>query len=225
MKKKYNIVQEVIQQIEVFENENTNKIYSSDLNGFNLWICNKVNNSENKKVEPNWEGKENGRSPESIINTLIVHMNRYPKTYPKSAIHGSVFSTQEEFIYLILLKSFGSMSKMELIKKNIQEKPVGIQIINRLLKNNLITQTDSEIDKRSKIIQITETGLEVLEKQMSKIREATEIVTGNLSYNEKMELISLLNKLNDFHLPIYTKNIDSDELLEKVKSEYLSSKN
>jgi hypothetical protein len=61
--------------------------------------------------------KENGRSPESVISTLLVHMNRYAKTYSKSAIAGSGFNTQEEFIYLINLKAFGSMTKMELIKK------------------------------------------------------------------------------------------------------------
>src|SRR5690606_39709334 len=71
--------------------------------------------------------KDKGRSAESVINTLIVHMNRYAKSYSKSAIYGSDFSTQEEFIFLINLKAFGAMSKMELIKKNIrsEERRVG----------------------------------------------------------------------------------------------------
>src|SRR5690554_5295977 len=93
------------------------------------------------KEEPYWEGKEKGRSPESVINTLIVHMNRYAKSYSKSAIYDSEFSTQEDFIYLINLKAFGAMTKMELIKKNIQEKPVGMQIINRLIENGWVDQT------------------------------------------------------------------------------------
>jgi hypothetical protein len=33
-------------------------------------------------------------------------MNRYAKAYSKSAIHGSEFSTQEDFVYLINLKAF-----------------------------------------------------------------------------------------------------------------------
>jgi hypothetical protein len=55
-----------------------------------------------------------------------------------------------------------------------------------------------------------------LEKQMDKIRQATSIVTGNLLHHEKMELIRLLNKLDDFHQSIYDKNIDTENLLSEV---------
>src|SRR5690606_37831786 len=146
---------------------------------------------------------------ESVINTLIVHMNRYAKSYSKSAIYGSDFSTQEDFIYLINLKAFGSMSKMELIKKNIQDKPTGMKIIDRLIHNGWVKQDDSKIDKRSKVITIVDKGLMVLEQQMSKIRKATSVVTGDLNKNEKMQLIYLLQKLDHFHKPLYDKNSDS----------------
>jgi len=213
---KYSIVKNVIQLLEDFENINDKRqVYSNDIEGFKEWIS--ANFQNNKKiVEPNWEGKEMGRSPESVINTLILHMNRYAKSYSKSAIYGSDFSTQEDFIYLINLKAFGSMSKMDLIKKNVHEKPVGIQIINRLINQNWIEQTDSLIDKRSKVLKITQQGLEALDSQMDKIRQASTIVTGDLTYDEKMELIVLLNKLNEFHRPIYDKNIEVEHLLTEI---------
>ena len=113
--------------------------------------------------EPDWEGKEKGRSPESVINTFIVHMNRYAKTYSKAAIVGSDFSTQEDFIYLINLKAFGEMTKMELIRKNIHDKPAGMQIINRLIRQGWVEQRYSLTDRRSKVINIAEQGINVLE--------------------------------------------------------------
>ena len=64
-----------------------------------------------------------------------------------------------------------------------------------------------------------------MEQQMDKIRQATNIVTGDLSYSEKMELITLLNKLDHFHQPIFSKNINSHELLERVTQEYLVANN
>ncbi len=143
-------------------------------------------------------------------------MNRYAKSYSKSAIFGSDFSTQEDFIYLINLKAFGKMTKMDLIKRNVHEKPGGMQVINRLIAQRWVNQTDSETDKRSKVLSISNKGLEVLKKQMDKIRKATEIVTGDLTHNEKMELIRLLNKLNDFHQQIYDKNIEPEYLLNEV---------
>ncbi len=163
-----------------------------------------------------WEGKVAGRSPESVINTLIVHMNRYAKSYSKAAIQGSAFTTQEEFIYLINLKAFGSMTKMELIKKNVHEKSVGIQIINRLIDRGWVTQIPSLRDKRSKLIELTEIGDEHLSAQMNSIRKATTIVTGTLTKEEKMELIRLLTKLDHFHRDIYHKQLEGEQLLEEA---------
>ncbi|OBW40473.1 HTH-type transcriptional repressor NicR [Chryseobacterium sp. MOF25P] len=216
----YNLAKDVIQLLEQFDSENTNSQYNTDIEGFKTWI----QHHQNKKapVQKNiiWEGKENGRTPESVISTLLVHMNRYAKTYSKSAITGSEFSTQEEFIYLINLKSFGEMSKTELIKKNIQDKPVGNLIITRLIKNEWVKQTDSKTDKRTKIIAITQKGLDALEKQMTNIRNATKVVSGNLTEDEKYELIELLNKLDHFHNPIFGRNIESANLIDTVFREY-----
>lgn len=210
----YILVKDTLDLIQEFNTQNTDTTkYPNDINGFKHWILDSLH-SFTEDEEPDWEGKENGRSPESVINTFIVHMNRYAKRYSKSAIHNSNFTTQEDFIYLINLKAFGAMSKMELIKKNIQDKSVGMQIINRLIQQEWVDQTDSEIDKRSKLLHINEKGLKALDAQMDKIRQATQIVTGNLSYKEKMELIRLLQKLNDFHHPLYFNNIDISELLD-----------
>lgn len=209
--------------LEEFESDNITSSNSNPLTieGFKLWVSAGKNvDHESILDEPYWEGKENGRTAESAITTLIVHLNRYAKTYSKSAIVNSEFSTQEDFIYLINLKAFGEMTKMALIKKNIQDKPVGMLIITRLLRQGLIEQTDSNNDKRSKLIRISERGLIVLEKQMERIRHATNIVAGNLTQKEKMDLIRILNKLDAFHYPIFSRNIHSDELINTVYEEY-----
>lgn len=214
----YRLVKDVIDLVQEFESQNEGSTsYDTSVEGFKNWISTNNNTIVN---EPNWEGKENGRSAESVINTMIVHLNRYAKSYSKSAIFGSNFSTQEDFIYLINLKAFGEMSKMDLIKKNVHEKPVGMQIINRLINQGWIEQRNSKTDKRSKVISISETGLQALENLMEKIRQATSIVTGNLTQNEKMELIRLLNKLDDFHQQIYDRNIDTENLLEEAFKDF-----
>lgn len=217
---KYNTLRDVINLLEEFEAENLKtKKYSDDVEGFKKWTVINYKSEDSAQTEPYWEGKENGRSAESAIATLIVHMNRYGRSYSKSAIFGSDFSTQEDFSYLINLKAFGEMTKMDLIKRNVHEKPTGMQIINRLVAQGWVDQTDSDTDKRSKVLKINSKGLEILDNQMSKIRKATQIVSGDLTHNEKMELIRLLNKLNDFHQPIYAKNIETESLLNEVLNE------
>lgn len=221
----YQLIKDVINLIEKFDTIVDSKIYSNNIEGFKHWIYDIEKENKQEVKEPYWEGKEKGRSPESVINTLVVHMNKFAKTYSKSAIHNSDFSTQEDFIYLINLKAFGEMTKTDLIKKNIQEKPVGMQIINRLIKQGWVQQIDSRTDKRSKIISITEQGSLVLAQNMQKIRQATEIVTGNLTQAEKMQLIVLLQKLEDFHHIIYAKNTETSALLDVAYQQYLDSNN
>ena len=216
----YALILDVIELIDSFHQENNKnslQTYPDNLTGFKQFVAEQFDHGQSTEIEPNWEGKENGRSAESAINTLVVHMNRYAKMYAKSAIHQSNFSTQEEFIFLINLKTFGAMSKMELIKKNIQDKPVGIQIINRIIKHGWVDQSESQTDKRTKVLQITPKGMAVLDQQMDKIRVASKIVTGKLNQKEKLQLIRLLNKLNDYHQDIYKKNYDIANLLEKVQ--------
>lgn len=209
---KYRLIKELIDLAEVYEQHAAGD-QETNLDDFLVWAA-QQRGVRKDTPEPHWEGKENGRSADSVINTLIVHMNRFAKSYSKSAIWGSAFSSQEDFIYLINLQSFGAMSKMELIKKNVHEKTTGMQIINRLINQGWVQQTTDSKDKRAKLISITEKGLAALAEQMHKIRTATSIVTGNLTYTEKMQLIRLLNKLEDFHLHIYDKNHSPEMLLE-----------
>ncbi len=216
----YALIKDVIQLIEEFDSIADGLDYSKDLKGFRRWIGDSQEES-NFCEEPQWEGKENGRSPESVISTLIVHMNRYAKTYSRSAIHESGISTQEDFIYLINLRAFGAMTKTDLIKKNIHDKPVGMQIINRLVRQGWVQQKDSVEDKRSKIVFITPEGLKILDQSMEKIRQATEVVSGNLLYPEKVRLIKLLQKLENFHHPIYSRNLDPSQLVETAYKQYL----
>lgn len=214
MKKNYDLIRDLISMVESFEKTSSEKS-NQTIDDFVGWI---VRNNDSKRTlrEPDWEGKENNRSPESVISTLLVHMNRYAKSYSKSAMLGSDFTTQEDFIYLINLKAFGRLTKMELIKKNVQEKSVGIQIINRLLKNGWVEQEESDLDKRSTYLFITNKGIEALDAIMEKVRLATTVVAGDLDYDEKMELIRLLTKLNQFHQGIYEGGINPDMLLEEA---------
>lgn len=218
----YKLVKDVISLVEEFEISQDNKT-GLDIEGFKRWVQDGFFEETIPAAEPYWVGKENGRSAESVISTLLVHLNRYAKTYSRSAIFGSEFSTQEDFIYLINLKALGVMSKMELIKKNIHDKPTGMLTINRLISKGWVEQAASQTDKRSRIIAITTKGIEALESQMVKIKQATNIVAGDLSQHEKMELIRLLQKLDEFHQPIYHWNLDSSELLNKANDTLFST--
>lgn len=214
----YQIIKDAIYLIEQFELENSKTTqYPKDIKGFKKWMVNSFKNESSE--QPEWEGKMMGRSAESVVATLVVHMNRYAKNYFRAALLGSDFSSQDDVIYLIVLRFSAPLTKMELIKKNVHDKPAGMQIINRLIAKGWAAQKDSETDKRSKLISITPKGLQALDEVMAQVRQATDIVSGKLTQTEKMQLISILNKLNNFHQEIYDKNYDVAELLENSMRE------
>jgi len=194
----YNLITELVSLVKIYENEV--KDANEDVYSFVQWLIEYLKSQgQHGEIEPEWEGKSKGRSADSIINTSLVHLYRYAKIHAKTAIAGTEFSTPDDFIYLISLTSFGSMSKAALIKLNVHEKSAGIQIVNRLINNGLVEQTLTDTDKRNRIIQITPKGTQLLNESMQNIRQASINVTEPLLYHEKMDLIKLLTKLENFH--------------------------
>jgi DNA-binding MarR family transcriptional regulator len=207
----YDILKTLIDDFKLFEIQNKNN--SFNINDFVGFLSHKYQTIQDDKTV-NWQGKENGRSSDSIINTMIIHLSKYAKNYSKSIIKNTYFSTQDEFIFLINLDIFGEMTKMELIQKNVQDKPSGMLIINRLIEKGWVRQTNSTTDKRSKNISISELGKQELKKLMPNIRKASQIVTANLTETEKLQLIELLQKLEVFHNEIYLYSNEKDNLIE-----------
>ncbi|MFC4210920.1 MarR family winged helix-turn-helix transcriptional regulator [Pedobacter lithocola] len=194
----YGLVNQLIDLVKKYETDVEGP--SDNIIEFQDWLNKHLKSEvEISSPEPQWIGKANGRSADSVINTSLVHLYRYAKMHAKTAIADTSFSTPDEFIYLIGLASGGSMSKTALIKQNIHEKPVGTLIINRLLNKGFIEERLGDGDKRSKIISITSLGNQHLKESMDKIKTASANVTEPLSLTEKMNLIDLLLKLEDFH--------------------------
>lgn len=194
----YKLIADLIEMVRMYDEQRVAD--EPNLPQFASWLHHYANkNDENPVREPDWAGKANGRSADSVINTTLVHLYRYAKIQAKSAIIDTPFSTPDDFIYLISLTSFGSMSKTALIKLNVHEKSAGMQIINRLINNGLVAQEPDDIDKRNRLIHITPAGIELLKNTMQQIKKASSNVTEPLSHQEKMELIRLLTKLEDFH--------------------------
>lgn len=210
----FDLIKSVVELVQQFMEQNEKKaMYSNDLQGLTEWI--NASHKDNSQEEPDWAGKELGRSSDSVINTLLIRMGRYAKTYSRS-IGNSVFSSQDDFIYLISLKTRGAMSKMELIRHNVGEKSSGILIINRLIRNGWAEQTVSKEDKRTKLIKITQKGLDLLEEHMIEIRKASKAVVGNLNHSEQMLLIAILSKLDEFHDSFYRMQMETKDMLDMM---------
>jgi DNA-binding MarR family transcriptional regulator len=137
------------------------------------------------------------------ISILIVLMSHYAKWYIKKVLRDSLLQTPDEFSFLITLMSYDSLSKSELIAKQIMEKTSGTEIINRLVKRGMINETADRNDKRSIQVSITKSGREEIIRILPLMRKVTEIIVGDLSSEEIKTLSYLLKKLDYFHNDIY----------------------
>ncbi len=148
-------------------------------------------------------------SPQNIDIMLckwITAMYRYVKAYSKKAFKDTAVGGIDEFVYLMHLFAEGNMSKTTLFEKNIHEKPTGIQIINRLIQQGFIEQTDHAQDKRSKELSITQKGRGALMEALPPANSISRLAVGVLTDAEKAQLFQLLKKLDDFHQPIFLDN-------------------
>jgi DNA-binding MarR family transcriptional regulator len=147
--------------------------------------------------------KDEYRNSTRDISILIVLMNRYAKWYIKKALIDSLLQTPDEFSFLITLMTYESLTKSELITKQIMEKTSGTDVINRLVKRGMISETADKNDKRSIRVSISDAGRDEILKILPLMSKVTEIVVGNLSAEEINTLSYLLKKLDYFHNDIY----------------------
>jgi DNA-binding MarR family transcriptional regulator len=137
------------------------------------------------------------------IGILITLMFRYAKGYIKKALKDSPIQTSDEFAFLITLMTYESLTKTELINKQVMEKTSGVEVIKRLLQQGMLREFADDTDKRSVRVAITPKGKGEIYKVLPEMFKVSKLVTGNLSESEINTLGYLLKKLDLFHNDIY----------------------
>jgi len=163
------------------------------------------------------EWVRNNQDQNTEIARLLVFIYRYAVMYFKKGLRESNINTLDEFSFLIVLMTYPSLTKTELINKLIMEKTSGIEVIKRLLKQELIYEFDNPNDKRSMMVAITPKGKTELAELLPKMGLVGSLVVGNLTPTEVSSLSFLLNKLDYHHNEIFMNNrgLSLEELNQK----------
>lgn len=206
--KSYELAHQLLSLLEQFEKEsNGRELLLSDFTGFlvnHLEHSNATSTSSDIRFGKNEaESQELAYQIDNAIGRLFVYMSRYAKSYIKKTLEGTPLQSPEDFTALAILLTHDSLGKGELISKNIQEKTSGTEVIRRLLAAGLVKQWDDLTDKRSKRISITPSGKDLLYQVFDDMNYVGKMVTGNLSYSEKLKLHFLLQKLETFHFQLH----------------------
>lgn len=157
---------------------------------------------------------------ERVIAQHLMLLYRYLKFYSKTAFADQQIKSFEEFSFMITVMQHQQISKAELIRRNIIEKSSGIEIINRLLKSGLFTQTHNPNDQRSHLLLLTPEGRQELFSIFHKMDMLGTIATGQLNQYEKEQLVVMLKKLDHFHYENYSdKNLKNlEDYLARIEN-------
>ena len=161
-------------------------------------------------------------SVESAASKYIIYLYRYAKGYGKKLLKDTPLSSIDDVPYLLMLLFSGPSTKMELIQANVHEKTTGMEILNRLLRLGLVEQQFNPDDKRSRKLSISPEGQKLMLNLMNGMDTLSAIVSGNLQTKERINLLKMLHKLNDFHLHVHQDA--REKSLAEIEMEYLHSK-
>jgi DNA-binding MarR family transcriptional regulator len=208
---KYELLQSLLPYLEEYE-----RTYPKQQNPqhFAVWLARQASSPE--QVAQRGAGQEGAE-----IQRLVVFLSRYARSYAKKALENSPLGSMDEFMYLEAVSKSGGLSKSDLIYRNRHEKPTGMEIIRRLLAGGWIAQTDDPEDRRSKQLNITETGSNTLASVADRMYLATELTAGNLNGAEKLLLLQILGKMESFHqlMQARAKNGSFEDILRSVNGE------
>jgi DNA-binding MarR family transcriptional regulator len=195
MKSSLDILKEIVNWLEEYQNDN--HINEHSLESFIIWL--------NSRLFSESHAEKSQHNPEMLdmeLSFLLVMQSRYYKAYAKKVLGESELTSPDGFSFLYHLSLADSYRKMELIKMHQLEPPSGIEVLKRLLKKGFIKEFDDADDGRAKRISITEKGKKELQHIMPGMKEVFQLMTAELSLNEKLHAVGLLKQLNDFHTGI-----------------------
>jgi DNA-binding MarR family transcriptional regulator len=208
--KSYALIHELLNLLENMEDENNGREIS--MQEFAGFLLTKVNSPlpelTNKDVRFGPEemyAQSIAYQLDNTIGRLFVYMSRYAKSYIKKTLEGTPLQSGEDFTALAILLTHEHLSKTELISHNLQEKTSGMEVIRRLIAAGLVRQWDNDQDKRGKHIGITREGRRLLYQVFVEMGSVSKMIGGNLTEAEKLTLLYLLQKLENFHFEHHEK--------------------
>ncbi len=224
MNNRYTLIKELLKWVETYEEEKESS--EMELIPFNLWLNRKLSFAQPDFFHHRGEYTDDSSSG-VILTMLIGFLFRYAKLYIKKALEDTPLSTLDEFSFMASLGNYDSLTKSELINQNIVEFTSGIEIIKRLVRQELIEEFADPNDRGSKRVKLTDKGREAMAQVLVPMNQVAQIVEADITPEEMSTIVPILYRLNDFHAVIHLKDRKSpiEDILEKYISPLDTKKN
>lgn len=194
---------------------------NGSLEEFSVFLMNRVDDSGKEKTDKDsfdpGDYMKYREFPEIEFSVLLTELNRFGQHYLKKVFRNTAFKTIDEFGFMATLMREGSMTKGKLIARHRLGVSSGSEIIRRLIRQELIREYPDERDLRSVRVEISGKGRKELMSAFGEMYKVSRIINGNLTRNERDEVLRALRKLSRFHEDIHEEDQASgvDEIMKK----------
>lgn len=148
--------------------------------------------------------------PEARLGGLLGRMAKFAYFYSKKAMQPFDFKGPEDPIYLFVVLQMGAPKKSEVIHEMIAEFASGIDVINRLIKQELLEEFPDTQDRRSKRLRLTTKGMAMVQACYPVMNQVVDVAYSSLTEGEKAVLLQILDKLDRYHAEHYKQSRTSE---------------
>ncbi|MBN2213699.1 MAG: MarR family transcriptional regulator [Bacteroidales bacterium] len=226
MQSRYEILKQLIDLWEEYEQDGQ----QSDLLGFAEWMIFKI------KEEPALNKKITGKKPvieqtehytylknlddQTQFIEYISRIARYQEFYTRKFFSDIPINNRLEYLFLHTVNLMEKAKKTDLINIHLVEYTTGMDIIRRLINNDLLEETEHKTDKRAKLLTLTKKGEKILQLANKKMTDERNMFLTCINANKWKKALPVLEEISDFHNKIYLNHNDKPyaELLNLMDS-------
>lgn len=161
----------------------------------------------------------------ATIGKLIGRLGAILTTYFKLALKEGDEVELDVFYCLNMIFHQGEARKIDVISYNFFEQTTGIDLLNRLKKADYISERTDPSDKRAKLVQLTDTGKQLLFSLYQRLYFPAYLLFGDMSKVDIQLMVSLLGPIETKHGKILVDNRTksfADLLIETLGPEKLN---
>jgi DNA-binding MarR family transcriptional regulator len=150
----------------------------------------------------------------------ISRISRYHEFYIRKFLVDLPINNRLEYLFLKTARQMHQAKKTDLINIHLVEYTTGMDTIKRLINNGFLTETSGKNDKRVRLLEITEKGVDILLQADKKINDEKNMFLTCIPMNKWKKAMPVLDEINILHNSIYLKHNDKSyaELMNLMDS-------
>ncbi len=231
MGNKYNSIKRLIELWESYEDETDQQ----ELHEFAEWLTTKLKEKPELNINQTRKRVKNDEQENLVLiknmdepTRFLEYTSRISRLhdfYIKKFFNELPIKNRLEYLFLYTVNVKKEAKKTELINIHLVDYSTGMDTIKRLVNNGLIVESQDELDKRAKILVITNEGRHVLEQSGKKITDEIHMFLACISMNKWKKTLSVFEEINNFHSNIYQMHNDKtpaelSNLMDSLKHIY-----